>query len=244
MNLKIKSAVLLVCFAVLASCNDAEKQSTQKPETYPDVQIVGAMRDAMFKGELYSKIDLDTISNKKGLYGLGPQAQMTGELLLFDGKSYVSKVVNDSIMRVEENFETGAPFLVYANVKEWGEVELPNKVDDMKSLESFIDSISMEQKRPFAFKLSGTVSDAIIHIQNLPPGSKVSSPAEAHVGQVKYSLVDEKVDILGFFSTQHKSVFTHHDSFMHLHLITKDRSKMGHLDKVRLGDLKLYLPVN
>lgn len=243
MNRFLIYTALATCFIMFQSCFDS-KESQDAPETYADVQIVGAMRDAMFKGELDSKIDLDTISNKKGLYGLGPQVQMTGELLLFDGKSYVSKVINDSSMQVEENFETGAPFLVYANVNEWREVELPKKVEDLKSLEYFIDSISIEQKRPFAFKLSGTVSDAVIHIQNLPPGSKVSSPAEAHVGQVKYNLKDEEVDILGFFSTEHKTVFTHHDSFMHLHLITKDRSKMGHLDAVWLEDMKLYLPVN
>ncbi|ARN79319.1 alpha-acetolactate decarboxylase [Nonlabens spongiae] len=224
------------------SCFDS-KQSQQNPETYDDVQIVGAMRDAMFKGELTSKIDLDTISNKNGLYGLGPQSQMTGELLVMDGKSYVSQVVTDSTMRVLETYETGATFFVYANVEEWKEVNLPSEIKNVKELEFFIDSVSQNQKRPFAFKLSGKVESATIHIQNLPPGSKVSSPAEAHVGQVKYGLGNEDVDILGFFSTEHKTVFTHHDSFMHLHLITKDRSKMGHLDKVRFQDMTLYLPV-
>ncbi|MBT3819061.1 MAG: alpha-acetolactate decarboxylase, partial [Lentimicrobiaceae bacterium] len=39
-------------------------------------------------------------------------------------------------------------------------------------------------------------------------------------------------------------VFTHHDSNVHMHLITTDRRKMGHLDKVLFGsgDIKLYLP--
>src|SRR5690606_38154032 len=84
---------------------------------------------------------------------------------------------------------------------------------------------------PFMFKLAGTVEEATIHIVNLPKGSTVSSPAEAHQGQVNYKLNNEESEIMGFFSTQHKTIFTHHDTFLHMHLITKDRKKMGHLDR-------------
>ncbi len=109
-------------------------------------------------------------------------------------------------------------------------------------MEKFIDEKSSEYKRPFAFKLIGGVSKAIIHIQNLPKGTLVSSPEEAHKGQTNYNLENEDVEIIGFFSTEHKGIFTHHDLFLHLHLITKDESKMGHLDMVEINKMKLYLP--
>ncbi len=51
------------------------------------------------------------------------------------------------------------------------------------------------------------------------------------------------VDIVGFFSTEHKTIFTHHDTFMHLHLITKDKLMMGHLDNAVFKDITLYFPV-
>ena len=70
-------------------------------------------------------------------------------------------------------------------------------------------------KRPFAFKLSGKVSKAIIHIQNLPKETKVSSPAEAHQGQTNYEIYNESVEIIGFFSTEHKGIFSHHNSKIH-----------------------------
>ncbi|PZD77173.1 alpha-acetolactate decarboxylase [Mesonia sp. K7] len=236
-----KSNVLLLLL-VVSSCKNSEN-TKESVQTYADVQIVGAMKDAMWKGELDSKIDLDTLSDRKGLYGLGPQTQLTGELLIIDGTNYVSKVTSDSTMTVQETYETSAPFFVYANVEEWKAVEVPITINDLKALENFIDEQSKSMKRPFAFKVSGSVSEATIHIQNLPPGSKVTSPQEAHVGQINYMLKDEPVDIVGFFSTEHQSVFTHHDTFMHLHLITKDRSKMGHLDSSVLQKATLYLPV-
>ena len=65
-----------------------------------------------------------------------------------------------------------------------------------------------------------------------------------HQGQTNYMLENSEVEIVGFFSTEHKGIFTHHDSNVHMHLITTDRKKMGHLDKVFFGNgsMKLYLP--
>lgn len=200
------------------------------------------MKNIMWKGELGSRIELDTISNKNGLYGIGPVSYLAGELLINDGQSYVSKVTSDSTMTVEKNFDISAPFFVYANVAEWNEFELPSNIKSIQDLEKFIDEKTAEYKRPFVFKLKGEVSMAIIHSQNLPEGTKVSSPDEAHQGQVNYKLTEEESEIVGFFSTEHKGVFTHHDSFLHMHLITKDENKMGHLDELVIANMQLYLP--
>lgn len=80
-----------------------------------------------------------------------------------------------------------------------------------------------------------------MHLVNLPTNTKVSSPADAHQGQVNFKLKQEFVEMIGFFSTEHKGVFTHHDSNMHIHLITEDESKMGHLDSVDLDTTKCKL---
>lgn len=241
MNIKLLLLGLLTIG--LISCNSTPKEkNTDKTETYPDINIVGAMKNVMWKGELGNSIDLDTISDKNGLYGLGPVSFLTGELLINNGKSYVSKVTSDSTMTVEKTFKTSAPFFVYGNVTEWNEIELPSNVKTIQDLEKFIDDKTTEFKRPFTFKLIGQISSAIIHIQNLPEGKKVSSPDEAHQGQTNYNIDKEDAEVIGFFSTEHKGVFTHHDSFLHMHLITKDESKMGHLDELEIGEMKLYLP--
>lgn len=242
MKLRIFNICLLV-LVFMASCKT--KSSNSKDNTYPDIQIAGAMKNVMWKGKLGGIINLDTISNKKGLYGLGPVSYLTGELLIVDGKTYISRVVDSATMSVEENSKIEAPFFVYGNANEWQKEKLPADVTDIASLEEFIDSKTKEFKRPFIFKLKGNVNYADIHIQNLPKGTMVSSPDEAHSGQVNYDLENEEVEIIGFFSTEHQAVFTHHDSYMHMHLITKDRSNMGHLDNVEFTaiEVELYLPV-
>lgn len=235
--------ILLITFLgiLIFACNAREKRS-ELLDTGPSIKVVGAMKNVMRKGELAGIIKLDTIKNRKGLYGLGPERFLTGELLINNGHAYVSRVLSDSTMAVEKTFEVAAPFFVYGHVQEWQELALGEHIKTIKDLETLIDEQTQAIKRPFAFKLSGRIVDAIIHIQNLPAGTKVSSPEEAHQGQTNYTLQDEEVEIVGFFSTEHKGVFTHHDSFLHLHLITKDERKMGHLDKVTFGTMKLFVP--
>ncbi|SIT80827.1 acetolactate decarboxylase [Pontibacter indicus] len=236
------SALTLTSVILLGSCATNTTENTDIASG--EVHVVGAMRNVMWKGELGGTIDLDTLSAKKHLIGLGPVEYLAGEMMIVDGKSYKSVVTSDSTMRVEETFAAKAPFFVYAQVPEWQERAVPDSVQNLQQLELYLDAETKNSKRPFPFKLSGEVETATIHIVNLPAGSTVSNPDEAHQGQVNYELEQEEVEVAGFFSTEHKAVFTHHDTFMHLHLLTKDRSKMGHLDEVvfKPGSLTLYLP--
>lgn len=198
----------------------------------------------MWKGQLQGSINLDTIKNKQRLYGLGPVEGLRGEILIIDGTAYKSTVVDDNNMMVEETFAVKAPFFVRGYVSHWEEKALPSEIRTLHDLEEYLNKLARKKDKPFVFRLTGGVEKASIHIVNLPEGSTVSSPAEAHRGQVNYSLENEQVEIVGFFSRNHQSVFTHHDTFMHLHLITKDKTKMGHLDSIMIkgGTMKLYMP--
>jgi len=206
------------------------------------VRIVGAMRNVMWKGELFGTISLDTIKNKNGLYGLGPTENLNGELLIFDGHSFVSRVNADGTIQMEESYQAKAPFFVYANATEWEEVAMEG-ISSIKELEDQLTMLKGETSEPFVFKIKGKVANAQYHVQNLPPGSIVRSPDDAHLGQAIYELVNEDVEIVGFYSTSHQGIFTHHDSFLHMHIITADRTKMGHLDGVMLvKGAKLLIP--
>lgn len=236
--MKHKTILLTLTIFTLTS-NSAIAQQTSG-----DVKIVGEMKNVMWKGQLSGSINLDTLTNKTHLYGLGPVEYLRGEILIVDGKSYKSTVVSGKTMKVEETYDLKAPFFGYAVISKWTEHELPDSVQSIPQLETYLVQTTKNAPRPFMFKLTGTVEQATIHVVNLPEGSKVSSPDEAHEGQKNYDLKNEQSEIIGFFSTEHKAIFTHHDTFLHMHLITKDRLKMGHLDKVvfKKGMVKLYLP--
>lgn len=206
------------------------------------VQAVGTMRQTMWQGHLAGKIDLDTLTMTSKIYGLGPKEFLAGELLILDSKIFLS-TVNNKAMSVEETKKVKAPFFVYVQVKNWVATPLPEVVVTLKDLETYLDSLTQNKPRPFAFRLVGVVEMAKIHIVNVPKDAKITSPDDAHKHNKTYAVRDEKAEILGFFSTEHQGVFTHHDTFLHLHLITEDHQKMGHLDdlQIKKGAMQLFL---
>jgi acetolactate decarboxylase len=231
--------LMLLLFSDIALCSGIATAQRKN-----EVKIVGEMKNVMRKGQLYGTIHLDTIASKKHLYGMGPVEYLTGEVLIIDGKSYKSTVVNDIAMKVEATYDIKSPFFGYTNISKWTTLALPDSILSFQQLEAYLDKLTKSSQRPFFFKLAGTVTQATIHIVNLPKDTKVSSPEEAHHGKVNYKLTNETCDIIGFFSTEHKTIFTHQSTFLHMHLITSDRLKMGHLDEVafKKGSITLYLP--
>jgi len=220
--------------AMLMAC--AAKEDTR-------IYTAGAMRNAMHKGELDATIQIDTIAQAEHLFGLGPEIFLKGELLVMDGEIFTSRMLTDSTMQVKVVNAAAAPFFVYTHVTEWRKVELPDSVNNNKKLEGFLNVLRAGTK-PFAFLVKGHVQDADIHVVNLPAGTVVPSPADAHQGKVNFKITNELVEVLGFFSISHKGVFTHHDSYAHMHLITTDRQKMGHVDGLVFApmDVQLFIP--
>lgn len=236
----ISSAALAI---LLLGCNNASQNETVVQNSTP-VTVIGEMKNVMRKGQLQGTIDLDTIKNKTHLYGFGPKEFLKGEILVLDGKSYQSIVVNDSVMKVSETFELKAPFFAYTNIDQWEEYSLPDSVIDLRSLENHLIKFTSSKPQPLFFKLEGNVDSTSIHIVSLPDGIQVRSPQDAHQGRVFYPLKNENATIVGFYSQNHQAIFTHHDTFLHMHLITNDRSKMGHVDELNFksSKLKLFLP--
>lgn len=208
------------------------------------VQIRGAMSKVMQEGDLTSTIDIDTIADKNYLTGLGALENMTGEIIILDGIGYNATIGKDRQIRVTEGFNMKAPFFAYTHVQHWQEVVLPDSIYALPQLEHYMDQVTKKFTRPFIFRVITTVDSAQIHVLNLPAGTKIHSPEDAHRGQENFTIHNKEVDLIGFFSTQHQGIFTHHDTFVHLHLITHDHQQMGHLDRVvfKPGYTRLLLP--
>lgn len=203
----------------------------------PKLVVTGAMRETMWNGQLSGLIDLDSLKWNRELFGLGPVEYLQGEIMLLGEVSHVSRIAPGGSTLLDNRFDVKAPFFVHACVDEWRPFRLPKSVMNLEHLEAFLDSETKTHPRPFAFQLKGRIRNAVIHIMNVPSGTKVNEPADAHRHQVDYELENEAVRILGFFSTQHQRIFTHHDTFLHLHLITSDSRIMGHMDALEfMGD--------
>ncbi|MAY83558.1 MAG: alpha-acetolactate decarboxylase [Flavobacteriales bacterium] len=238
-----KMIFILLSFLSLIACEPQIEGSKQEETTSDtlEIKITGSVKEVMLRGELGSKIDLDTLEEREGLYGLGPLENLRGELMIYNGRSYVSRVGDYPFMKVNEEYNVSAPFFVYTNVTKWKQLELP-EIFNTRHLELIIDSLNPEKDKPFVFRLEGVVKRARIHIQNLPLGTEVSSPKQAHSGQINYELRARPSKIIGFFSRRHKGIFTHIDSYVHMHLLSDDLEMMGHIEQLETRNIKLYIP--
>jgi acetolactate decarboxylase len=175
---------------------------------------------------------------------MGPVAYLKGEITVVDGKAYRAVVAADGGMEVAAADGLTAPFFGYANIAKWRNVPLPDSVVSLPQLEAFLLHGAGAGQGAYFFRLTAVVATANVHIVNLPAGRKVSSPEEAHEGQKNYNIKTKEVELIGFFSTAHQTIFTKHDTYLHVHLITADRQQMGHLEELQLkaGTARLYLP--
>jgi acetolactate decarboxylase len=220
-----------------------------RTQSFSQTSIIGAMKDVMWNGQLAGKINLDTLLLKNSLYGLGPIEGLTGEILIYNGKIYESYVSKSNSLRMDSSWNVKAPFFAYESIDSWTNIEIPKNINNLASLENLLihlnDSLSSQfQNEPFLFRLEGPILTATIHIVNHPIGEKVTSPKDAHKGQKNMTLQNESVNILGFFSTKHQTIFTHHDTYLHAHLINSSSTRMGHLESLEFDpqDINLMIP--
>lgn len=196
------------------------------------VVATGAMRNTMFNGQLAGLIQLDSIA-KPGTYGIGPMEYLRGEVLLLDGIVFVSEMEKNRGMQVVQRTEVRAPFFVHQHLTDWTTVALPDSVVDLSTLDHFLTARFAFVGEPFAFRISGDITSVDVHIVDVPRGTEVNGPEDAHRHNKDFHLEGRTMELIGFFSTKHKAVFMHHDTNIHVHAITAERDWMGHVEQVR-----------
>ena len=232
----ITSTILVMLFS---SCQYANKKGI-----VTEVKYSGALRTIM-SGNIQAVISLDSLSNKKHLYALGAVDNLKGEIQIFDGKPRNSFVV-DSSLQIKDSYKLKAALLVYAEVEEWDLLQISN-IKTKSDLEEKIfetakrKGISIE--KPFPFLLEGNVSSLDWHVINWKEDDTIHSHKKHTESGLNGTLRNTEVEIVGFYSTKHKAVFTHHTTNMHMHFKTDDNSVAGHVDDLLLNDkITLKLP--
>ncbi|WP_233130982.1 acetolactate decarboxylase [Polaribacter tangerinus] len=220
---------------MLASCTKSTNTSS--------IKVVGEMRDVMWKGDLKGKIATDSLNNKE-TYGIGPIEFLKGEIVLFEGQTFVSKVIDSVSHQVTKIPSVRAPFFVYSTNSDLKVVELTLDNYSLKEIEEHIDSVYKNYDQPILIRIDGLFDNIKVHSVNLPEGKKVSSPEEAHQGLTQYDFKNISGSLIGFFSRNHKAVFTHDDSFFHAHFISDDLEVLGHIDETDFNSSKVTMKVS
>ncbi len=210
------------------------------------VHCAGEMRQVMHHNNLSAHASLDSLLQKPNMYAIGPLEGLQGEVTVLNSKPYITKAKGVSAETTHDSTAKAA-FLVYAHVPAWEEFAIPTFVKDMVSLEDFVKQKAKEQrfdfKGPIPFLVKGKVATSRIHIVN-KTGNEAHTPEDHDKIKIYFQPSNTEVNMAGFYSTKHKGIFTHHDSFIHVHLVTADEKLSGHLDAVSFvpGKATLLLP--
>jgi acetolactate decarboxylase len=239
-------SAVLVCLPMLATAAGPAAADGEPPRGEPgEVRWVGEQRKVVRDGDLTGHVDLAGIADRAHLYALGPLEGLKGEVTVWDGKASLARWEAGRVVTTGQ-FLGKACFLVYAQVPRWADSELPAGLDKAEDLEVTVfvaaRKAGVPTERPFPFLLRGRARKVKLHVVNKTDSAPHNLEEHAKV-KMPVTLEEREVNIIGFYSTQHAGVFTHHDSNAHMHVLTADGKLSGHVDELLSGDgMRLCLP--
>jgi acetolactate decarboxylase len=208
------------------------------------VRWSGAQRDVL-GGDVSGKVPLGPLGQQRSLYALGPLEGVRGEVSVLDGVGYISRVRHGAI-EVEQTLDVRACFLVYAHVPDWLDVRWNALLDGMEAIERAViteaGARSIDVSAPFPFRLTGQADRLDLHVLDKRDGSPHDKEGHERA-KVRFVYRDEPVEVLGFFSTRHRGIFTPGESNVHVHAVLRNGEAAGHVDGLTLGPgASLWLP--
>ena len=226
---------LLIFFIV--ACN-SKKRTINYEEVNYKVEYKGALKNMMQKGDISAKVDLKEIENLENIYALGALENLQGEIQIFDGKPF-NTMVTDSVLTFDNSFNKKATLLVFASINKWKSISIPTAVVSHEQLEKYIEQEAKKNQidtdKPFPFLMEGSPKSFDWHVINWNTYDTVHSHDKHISSGLNGSIKNKPVKILGFYSSSHHAIFTHHTTNMHMHVKTLDNSIAGHLDEIILG---------
>lgn len=206
-------------------------------KTQYEVKWAGSLRNVHHGIDFAGQIDLNSLAALPHLYAVGPLENLQGEITIWDGKALISRIKNQQL-QVDNQLTGKACFLVYGQAASWKTIKLKSSLS-LSQVDEIVKSnaikYGIDTQRPFPFLLSGTAKSARYHIMNRtdakPPAP---GPGSHETAKVHFTIDNSPVELLGFYSEKHQGIFTHHNSFVHLHIKTPDDKIAGHLENVEL----------
>jgi hypothetical protein len=205
----------------------------------PEVRWFGALRAIVHEGQTEAQVQLPSAVSAHS-WAVGALGGLRGEITVRDGEVWLGLPRDGQVEVIRGPVpDEGATLLVIAEVPAWEELPIERDVP-YTSLDAFL----AEQLRqrgfspdaPVPIRISGPVPEVRWHVVD---GWHADHSRHALNGV----LLDQEVELVGFFSTRHQGVFTHQGASSHFHVIVEQPALTGHVDEVRLGaGARLWLP--
>lgn len=228
---------LLISMTVLGCTKTEVPPTPTKPETAAKVAVHGALFSVMHENDRSARVKLASVVPGPHTFAVGALSGLRGEVTIVDDKVWLAYADGDKA-RVTSTVppDESAVLLVTAPGARWVSKELTRDTPWL-ALDTAIAELVKELglKGPVMLRVDGELRDLRWHVVD---GTKLPEGPSSHEEHQKAALVTESAatrgQLVGFFSTEHQGVFTHHDSQTHWHCVLADGSGTGHVDAVSL----------
>jgi acetolactate decarboxylase len=242
-------------YAILGAATLAACATTAFPSLQDGLLTYAGSQKTIFDtGKAEAKVPVSAMSGAPDIFGVGAVAGLDGEITIFEGKPYVTKV-RGSTYTMDHSPDHMATFAVWTRQTSWIDQPVPSTVKGYLDVQNFVKAraaaAGIDVSRPFPFQLVGIPTEVKWHINvDLTEGKPITNELFAK-SKASYVLKNEPMDIIGFYSENHPGVFISAyapaigavKNAMHIHLVTRDGKSAGHIDNLVLGTgMTLRLP--
>ncbi|MGY6561628.1 MAG: FmdE family protein [Luteibaculaceae bacterium] len=212
------------------------------------VYSAGKAQKVMHGLDLSNTIQLDSILIPGQTIAVGPVENLQGEITVFMGKPIVSTLRGNTI-ETQLNPLVKAPFLAYSQVPKWfsftHQVSIQNQKDLEKAIDSLAKWVGIDTEQPFPFYIESTFDSLSFHIIMRDTNNATHSHELHKKSKVMFTRYRQAGVLVGLYSKKHEGVFTHKNSYIHVHYLNNAQTETGHLDYItHNGNITLYLPDN
>jgi acetolactate decarboxylase len=198
-----------------------------------EVQVWGSLPGMHKRGEIEALVHLDTLLPAEHAVGLGARAGLLGEITVTEGAAFVARSngSRDVVHAAERAADDGACLLVWAEVPRWRTVTVEHAVPMARLGEFLAEKVG--HAGPTPFRILGRFTELDWHVVDGPTAPGIEASCEAHSAAGVQSQAEGGVEaeLVGFWSTRHKAVFTRHDSLHHTHVVVRGgEPRSGHVD--------------
>jgi len=196
--------------------------------TLYQISTSSALVEGVYSGSVRSSVLLE-----HGDFGLGTFEDLDGEMVILDGEIYQ---IAETVSHRSDDFLV--PFAAITHFRSTTSFAIDN-VATLKDLELACDQQRISENLFYALRLDGifeTIHARAVHA--VPPNTRLLDAAKT---QLEFHFKNLEGTLVGFWSPRYSSSFS--VPGYHLHFISKDRTKGGHLLDCSARKLKARVQV-
>lgn len=235
-NINFTVLVLIICLSILSGCtnntsNTSQDTLSKEKDTLYQVSTINSLLAGNYDG-FQSIGEL----KKNGDVGIGTFDTLDGELVMIDKKVY--KVKDTGVVEeVEDSIKT--PFAAVTFFEKDISKELI-QISSFNSLTQELDNLIENKELFYAFRIDGVFQ--YVKTRSVPKQNKpYQILSEVTKNQPTFEYTDIKGSLIGFWCPEY--VGGVNVPGYHLHFISEDRIKGGHLLDIRFDKASAYADV-